>query len=147
MFTGARPLVVSALALVLAGCGGHVLGRGGNPDARGSTAATVLNRAQLSHAPSLISAITNRLPGIQVQSGNRRCPEIALRGRKSITGDNSPAVYVDGTRAVNTCVLEMLHIADVSRIEIYPMGIAPRLPYKGHPNGLILVFLADGRTD
>jgi hypothetical protein len=147
MFTGARPLVVSALALVLAGCGGHVLGRGGNPDARGSTAATVLSRAQLSHAPSLISAITNRLPGIQVQSGNRRCPEIALRGRKSITGDNNPAIYVDGTRAVNTCVLDMLFPADVARVEVYPMGVAPRPPYQAHPNGLILVFLHEGLHD
>jgi hypothetical protein len=147
MFTRARPLVATALALVVTGCGGHVLGRGGNPDGPGSTAATVLSTAQLSRAPSLMSAITTRLPGIRVQGGTRQCPEIALRGRKSITGDNSPAVYVDGTRAVNTCVLEMLHVAEVSRIEIYPMGIAPRLPYKGHPNGLILVFLADGRTD
>lgn len=145
MSTRARPFLVAALVLVLAGCV-TAGGQGYRAQAPTSTAATVLRSEQIVRSPSIIHAIASRMPGIRVASGGR-CPEITLRGRKSVFGDNNPAVYVDGTRAVNTCILDMLQVLDVDRVEVYPSGVPPRLPYQGNPNGLILVFMVTGVTD
>lgn len=142
----ARPLVLlgAAVLLVLPGCAGSRA----SPDAgaahspaRGS--GIVLTGKQLPGAAgNLLNALRGRL-GMQVRQTGA-CPEITLRGTKSIFGGNSPAVYVDGTRAANTCVLDMLNPLEVHRVEVYPMGVAPRPPYKAHPHGLILVFLENG---
>jgi hypothetical protein len=141
-----RSLLVPALVLALGGCAAAGLGRKETARVPPGTAATVLRSEQLVRSPSLVHAIASRLPGAQVSSGGRACPQITLRGTKSIRGDNNPSVYVDGTRAANTCVLDMLQILDVERVEVYPSGIAPRPPYHGNPNGLILVFLSGGPT-
>lgn len=147
MRSGNHALLSGAILLSLAGCVGAAAAdhaRTG-PGAR-SNATIVLRAEQLrSGASNLIFALRSHLSGMQVRNANAECPEITLRGTSSMFGENSPAVYVDGIRAANTCVLDMLPITEVSRVEVYPMGVAPRPPYKAHPNGLILVFLEDGR--
>lgn len=96
------------------------------------------------HDSDLLSFLTGRVSGMYVDRGGFPCPSIDMRGRKSLVGPSDPVVYVDGARASNTCVLEMMSTRAVKRIEVYPMGVTSRPGYKNHPNGLILVFLDDG---
>lgn len=106
--------------------------------------AIVVSGAELDGpSTSLITVLRNRVVSMQVTYGGI-CPIVMLRNRKSMFGDNSPLVYVDGARAANTCVLDELSPADVSRIEVYPQGIAPRGGYDSHANGLILIFMRTG---
>jgi len=84
-----------------------------------------------------------RVAGMVVENDGP-CPELRMRGQRSLVGSNSPIVYVDGARTVNTCVLDMLHTTDLRRVEVYPMGVVNRPGYEANPNGLILVFLRDG---
>jgi hypothetical protein len=53
----------------------------------------------------------------------------------------NPQVYVDGTRATDTCILQSLRSDDVDSVEVYPMGVTKRPGYATHAHGLILVFL------
>ncbi len=90
---------------------------------------------------SLLSTMKGKIPGFQVQTGPDICPEISLRGQASFSGFINPDVYVDGTRATDTCILETLSAKDAERVEIYPMGFTMRPGYRTHAEGLILVFL------
>jgi hypothetical protein len=40
----------------------------------------------------------------------------------------------------------MLSTRDISRVEVFPMGVPNRPGYVAHPNGLILVFVHNGRV-
>lgn len=139
----------AAPVLALAACSGA--GRpdpGPNPDNdpafRAYGRAIVVSGSELGGASTnLISVLRNRIVGMQVNYASM-CPAVVLRSRKSMFGDNSPIVYVDGARASNTCVLEELAPADVLRMEVYPQGITPRGGYESHANGLILIFMRSG---
>ena len=96
------------------------------------------------HRGSLLAFLYGRISGMVVDFRAQPCPSVELRGRKSIFGSNSPLVYVDGVRTANSCILEMLSTDDLSRVEVYPMGVTHRPGYDGSPNGLILVFVRDG---
>lgn len=72
------------------------------------------------------------------------CPRIALRGPLVGGSLSNPAVYVDGTRTTNTCVLSSLNTDDVDRVEVYASGHTDRPGYGNHPQGLILVFMRGG---
>ena len=93
---------------------------------------------------TLLAFLYARISGMVVDYGSQPCPSVQLRGRKSLFGSNDPGVYVDGARTANICVLEMLSTWDISRVEVYPMGVSNRPGYVAHPNGLILVFVQDG---
>lgn len=140
------PLCAAPL-LALAACGPVVPSPGGpepDPDARAFGRAIVMDGEDLdAHTTNLLTVLRRRIAGMQV-SYTEQCPDVVLRSRKSIFGDNSPIVYVDGARAANTCVLDQLQPSDVSRIEVYPQGITPRSGYESHANGLILVFMRAG---
>lgn len=132
-----------------AACGGGsyapatsgVSGLPGNPTASG----IVLSGRDLrEHGGTLLGFLYSRVSGMVVDYAAQPCPSVQIRGRKSLTGSNSPVVYVDGTRTANSCVLEMLSTRDLSRVEVYPMGVSNRPGYEAHPNGLILVFVRDG---
>ena len=94
---------------------------------------------------TLLSSIAARISQMGVRHAGSECPQITLRGPKSFIGAN-PGVYVDGNRAANTCVLEMLNPGDVHRVEVYPMGVTQRPGYDNQAGGLILVFLRDGNS-
>jgi hypothetical protein len=79
----------------------------------------------------------HRLPGGQ-------CPEITLRKVGNFSGTANPHVYIDGTHATDTCVLQDLRTSDVERIEVYPLGYTMRPGYGRHASGLILVFMRSG---
>lgn len=140
-----RALGLSVLCLALASCSAGPVARGGDSP-RGSSGALVLRMDQMrATAASLLTVMRGRISGMELREGAETCPEIRFRGTRSVFGDNSPAIYVDGIRTSNTCVLGTLTVADVDRVEVYSMGIAPRPPYQSDPNGLILVFLETGR--
>ena len=63
----------------------------------------------------------------------------------SFQGTVNPHVYVDGTRATDTCVLTSLRSHDVERVEVYPQGVTRRPGYGTHAHGLILVFMKQAR--
>jgi hypothetical protein len=143
-----RSLVGSAVLASLLGCASLPY-EGSSRSARtnsGSSGMVFGPEHFQQRAGTVLSILGGRLTGIQIRRSAGPCPEITMRGVKSMLGENNPAVYVDGTRTTNTCVLEHLDPAEVLRVEVYPMGVAPRPPYRGHPNGLILVFLQDGRS-
>ncbi len=96
------------------------------------------------HNGSLLRYLYARVPGMTVDYGSPVCPKVYIRSRKSLMGSNDPIVYVDGARTANSCVLEDLYTRDISRVEVYPMGVTNRPGYEHHPNGLILVFVRNG---
>jgi hypothetical protein len=94
---------------------------------------------------TVLSALQGRVAGMRVQR-TLPCPQITLRGPVSIAGSNDPVIYVDGIRAANTCVLEMMNAADVDRVEVYPSGVAPGGQHRNSPTGLILVYMRRSET-
>ena len=93
---------------------------------------------------SVLAAMTGKVPSLRVQRYRDQCPEIRLRNNVSFRGLVFPQVYVDGTRATDTCVLDSLRTYDVQRIEVYPQGYTTRPGYGTHAQGLILVFMRSG---
>lgn len=90
---------------------------------------------------SLLDAMTRKLLSFKA---DRRysCPAISLRGNvNTIPGHSEPLIFVDGIMAVDTCILSHLSAADVSRVEVYPMGFTHRPGYATNPHGLILIFM------
>lgn len=106
------------------------------------SSSVVLNGDELRAGESLLMSMVGRMANLEVLRSNRACPEIHLRGRQSILNAGTPAVYIDGARAVNTCVLDEIAPIDVRRVEVYPMGA--HSGYASDRSGLILVFMRDG---
>lgn len=140
-------LAVSALALAACwdpGLNTHTTKAESNRSR--STTAWVVDEDQLEHAGegTLLSALEARIAPMAVLRGGE-CPQITLRGRTTVARPTNPGVYVDGARATNTCVLEHLSVAEVERVEVYPMGVARNSGYELQPGGLILVFMRTSR--
>lgn len=147
MFRYAR-FVLALAVFAPAGCGGTWRGSE-PPEVEGTgvgnlAGVTVVTAGEL-HASgqSVLSAIMGKVPNMKVTytAGLDRCPSIAMRSFEDHRGSDRPSVYVDGTRANDTCVLETLDARDVQRVEIYPMGFTKRPGYATNNAGLILVFL------
>lgn len=148
MDTRSRFLLVALSAVTVSACGsapqsGSTAGispvHGGN-----SASGIVLSGPALQeHNGSLLTFLYTRVSGMVIDNDGP-CPEVRMRGQRSLVGSNSPVVYVDGARTANSCVLDMLYTADLLRVEVYPMGVVNRPGYEANPNGLILVFLRDG---
>ena len=137
-----------AALVLLTACGG-----GGPPRSNfvpadpqpGGARAIVVAGSDLRGGGSLLVSLRRHVAGMQVrQSTAGPCPEISFRGQRSLMGPSHPVVYVDGTRAANTCVLEMLNPGEVRTVEVYPQGVSRRPGYEAAAHGLILVFLRDG---
>ncbi|MGH7502632.1 MAG: hypothetical protein ACREL7_12865 [Longimicrobiales bacterium] len=90
---------------------------------------------------TVLAAMAHKVPSFRIQRHAEMCPEIVLRSHVSFSGQVNPHVYVDGTRATDTCILEALRTDDVERVEVYPLGFTTRPGYGRHAQGLILVFL------
>lgn len=110
--------------------------------ARLEQGAFVLTGAALEDGPgSLLATLTGKVPNFRLQRNSGRCPIITLRNAVSFSEIVNPHVYVDGTRATDTCVLTSLRTYDVARVEVYPQGVTRRPGYGVHTQGLILVFM------
>ena len=141
-----RRAVPAALsALTLAACVAGPSGSGPSPAERSSTSHVVISVAGMQAPPRLITLMEMRVRNMDVKESGGACPEIEFRGRNSITAPTPPTVYVDGQRASNTCVLDLISPLDVSTLEVYPMGVSNRPGYLSTVGGLILVFTKDGR--
>lgn len=88
---------------------------------------------------TLLGVMREQLPFMQVVDASP-CPDLYLRGRSTLQSESNPAIYVDGQRSTNTCVLEMMNSLDVNRIEVYPSGVPRNPKYPTSPYGLILIF-------
>lgn len=112
-----------------------------DPEASRHTRGTIFTEADLVKAQRpLLDLMRQRLVGLQVRA-TPLCPEVMLRGRSTLVSSSSPAVYVDGLMATNTCILQDLNTANLARVEIYPDGIPGRPGYRVSPHGVILIFV------
>lgn len=104
--------------------------------------AVVLTGAALTDGPgSLLASMSGKVPNFHVRRISGECPQITLRNVANLRGVVNPHVYVDGTRATDTCVLESLRTSDVERVEVYARGYTTRAGYGRNASGLILVFM------
>lgn len=105
----------------------------------------VLTGPALEDGPgSLLAALAGKVPNFRLRRNSGRCPVVTLRSAVTFQGVANPHLYVDGTRATDTCVLESLRTVDVERVEVYPQGFTTRPGYGTHAHGLILVFMRSG---
>lgn len=105
---------------------------------------TLKGAALTDGAGSLLETMAGKVPNFRVirSAAPGRCPILTLRNDAgSQTVAPNPLIYVDGTRTMDTCVLESLRRHDVERVEIYPQGFTTRPGYGTHQHGLILVFM------
>lgn len=135
-------IVRSGVVALLAAAGAMGCGAVGSPAGSPRTgSATIIDADELeSGGGTILNALGNHVSGLRIQQGDF-CPEIVMRGRKSLVHPTNPLVYMDGVRASNTCVLESLHASQVQRVEVYPGGVTRRSGYQSHPGGLILIFM------
>jgi hypothetical protein len=104
--------------------------------------AIILAGSALSDGPgTLLATMSGKIPSFRVKHNGDRCPDITLRGQASFQQMSNPTVFVDGTRATDTCILESLAAVNVERVEVYPQGYTRRPGYGTHGPGLILVFM------
>ncbi|MBI2536923.1 MAG: hypothetical protein HYW06_08195 [Gemmatimonadetes bacterium] len=104
--------------------------------------AVFLTGSALGDGPgSLLGTMMGKVPNFRVRHVGNECPQITLRSNVTFMGVVNPHVYIDGTRATDTCVLESLRKEDVERVEVYPQGFTTRPGYGTHAHGLILVFM------
>jgi hypothetical protein len=92
---------------------------------------------------TLSEVLARLVPNLRVARSNRagQCPRLVLRGIKSVTLSSDPDIYVDGARALDTCILDLLPIASIARVEVYAGGQIPRSePITPSASGAILVF-------
>jgi len=114
-----------------------------DPDAQirnSGVSGTILTAEQLRYeSGSILDVMTRHIVSMNVDK-SYNCPSLGLRGINTSPGIIEPVIYVDGIKSVDTCILEMLTVHDVSRIEVYPSGISPHPGLFGNSRGLILVF-------
>jgi hypothetical protein len=135
-----RGLTVLLAGAGLAGCWGAQSARSGAPAERAGNAIVISFEQIQGGGASLLRLVRHRVASMQVRE-TTGCPDVTLRGAKSIHSVSVPSVYVDGQRAANTCILEMLNTNDVQRVEVYPGGVTHRAGYHANGAGLILVFM------
>jgi hypothetical protein len=144
-----RSVFALQVLFVAAGCGS--LGHGTREEAGVvlQDGGFVLTGQSLMDGPGdLLSTLVGKIPSLRMRRMAEQCPQITLRGAASFQSATNPHVYVDGARATDTCVLEVLDARDVERVEVYPTGVSARPGYGTHAHGLILVFMrgAPGST-
>ena len=124
------------LLLVTAACaGGHA-----SPEAAAtpSTSGTVIKGSEI--GGNLLESLRGRVGAMTISYPPNACPAITFRGARSIRNQANPDVYVDGTRMLDTCILQQISSNDIDFIEVYPSGNTPRSGYQRNPFGLILIF-------
>ena len=145
MFVRPRSYSLPVLVLVLTSCGalrseGRTLRTDGG--VRNEGGATILSgRALDDRRGSVLDSLQGSVPGVQIRKQRDQCPLVTLRSHVTFESVVNPMVYVDGTRAIDTCILEALRTDDVESVEIYPMGVTTRGGSATHAHGLILVFM------
>jgi hypothetical protein len=133
-------LAMAAMVLLAGACAGGPGGDSGTPGQSRSGSAIIVEGDQLRQQNTDILTILSRVSAVQIRRSSS-CPTITMRGQKTYLGSPDPLIYVNGTQAGNTCLLELMRSEDVERIEVYPAGVSSSPEYAPSPNGLILIFL------
>jgi hypothetical protein len=109
---------------------------------RNQDGATIISgRALDEQRGSILDTMEGRVPGMKILRYHDQCPQVAIRSHQTFRTYVNPYVYVDGTRATDTCILQSLYTDNVESVEIYPTGVTKRPGYATHAHGLILIFL------
>jgi hypothetical protein len=142
-----RVLAASAIALTASACARAATRTQFQPVTDAGVASdgghTVIEREALARSDvPVLDLLRYRVPGMKV-SPTDDCPEVILRGKSTFITNSSAAVYVDGERAANTCVLSMLSTFHVARVEVYPGGVPPS-GYLADPYGVIIIYSMKG---
>jgi hypothetical protein len=144
--TRRAPLILTLL--LLGGCG-SARATGADQPQNGVTienGAIVLGATDLADGRgNILNAMQGKVPNFRIRRVRGDCPQITLRNAVSFQGVVNPHVYVDGTRATDTCILDSLRTEDIQRVEVYPMGVTTRPGYGRHAHGLILLFTQTAR--
>jgi hypothetical protein len=121
---------------------------GSNPPS-GSRSGNVIafSGTELSRGTMLLESLAGRVRNMRVERRPGRCPDVTIRGQRTIMNPTYPLVYVDGTAFRETCILDQIRVSEIERVEIYPNGFTPRPGYRTSPYGLILVFLTAGTAE
>jgi hypothetical protein len=139
--------LTSTLVLVAVSACGSARPAGDGQSASGITTeggAVILTGAALAESSgNLLSTMLGKVPSLRVSRGEV-CPQVTLRSTVTSFNVMDPQIYVNGTPASDTCILESLRAWDVERVEVYAAGVANRAGYLNDPNGLILVFTKTG---
>lgn len=140
-------LVVLTLAVTAAACGRRSQHSRPELDDESGVVSdaghTVIEREVLGRSDvPVLDILRYRVPGMRVADTDD-CPEVTLRGKSTLVTSSNPAIYVDGERAANTCILTMLSTFHLARVEVYPGGIPPA-GYLTNPYGVILIFSLSG---
>ena len=147
MSTRPRRFSLAVISVLLVACASPRSQEGPAPSEGGVTSqngAIILSGSTLDDGRgSLLSAMQGKVPNLRINWSSRDCPQISLRSHTTFETVVEPHVYVDGTRATDTCILESLRSQDVDSVEIYPMGFTTRPGYGTHAHGLILVFMRE----
>ena len=141
MVAGRAVLAFLLPLLVLGGCG--TASRTESPEApsSGPGKTVIEGRALQDGRGSVLDVIRGKTPSLRIRQDVGKCPRITLRNDASFLSQVNPAIYVDGTRANDTCILESIRGSDVQLLEIYPRGVTMRPGYGMHAHGLILLFM------
>lgn len=90
---------------------------------------------------SVLDALRGKIPSMRIQYDFGKCPHLTFRNHATYQTQVNPHVFVDGTRATDTCILETIQSHDVEAVEVYPTGVTGRPGYGMHAHGIILVFM------
>jgi hypothetical protein len=142
----ASGVAVAAVGLMTAACASGPAVDSPSLDPSRTGSAIVVEGSQLRQQNTDILTVLSRVSAVQIRRTSN-CPVITMRGQKTYFGSPDPLIYVNGTPAGNTCLLEMMRSEDVQRIEVYPTGVSSRPEYSQSPNGLILIFLRSAVSD
>lgn len=131
----------ATVALTVGACVSTATSSGSRPEQGMTRNAISITGDQLDRRGSdLLGMISSRVSNMRIFHGGAGCPQISMRGRKTLAGVTEPGIYVDGQRAADTCILSMLNPMDLALIEVYPMGVTSRQGYHMDGAGLILIF-------
>jgi hypothetical protein len=108
--------------------------------ARHQSGSIELRRDQLGTGVSLLTSLDERVVGLGVVRGEAGCPILSMRGRRTLVAADQPAVYVNGARVRDTCVLDLIPTREVERVRVFQGAAGASAPgLIATPAGLIVV--------
>jgi hypothetical protein len=141
MFEGSAVAGCLLTLVAMGGCGSAPVDQERDLASSGPGKTVIEGRALEDGRGSVLDVIRGKTPSLRVRRDVGQCPRITLRNDVSFLSQVNPAIYVDGTRANDTCILDSIRGSDVQFLEIYPRGVTTRPGYGMHAHGLILLFM------
>jgi hypothetical protein len=141
-------LALLTISFVGAGCTSARSGSG-SAAPRASSTVVVIGGDELWRAGGgLLEGLRGRLSAMQVtRPSGAACPVVHFRGHRTLYGSVPPVVYVNGTRMLDTCVLDQIRVPDIERVEIHRGAVTGATGTAMSANGMISIYLRTGRRD